>query len=210
MRSRAIPEAIEDRAGLPSFATYQFAPGRVNGRMQSADGISDRQAPRAPSPGGASMELVLLPVAVGSMTALVVVLWRIGLLSTAFTFTARRARGLAAIVSPRVRGGAEVTARHTAQAARRLAAGSTRIPRDRPRARGTLPPQGLGWLQRSIAPSPAAQPSVCAQCQHRNALPAVSCERCHAPLTTALGAHHRAKRSEDTAASKAGHRRRPG
>ncbi len=126
------------------------------------------------------MELILLPVLVGLLTALVTVLWRSGLLAVARKSLART------FVVPNVRVHAAAAARRAARTARLVASASVRAIRDRPRR--TPPPSssstmGLDWVQQTITQAPAALPPVCPICQHQSAFGASSCERCHAPLT---------------------------
>jgi len=132
------------------------------------------------------MELILLPVLVGLLTALVTVLWRSGLLTVARKSLARRAGATGTIVVPSVRVHAAAAARRAARTARLVASASVRAIRDRPRR--TPPPSssstvGLDWVEQTITHAPAALPPVCPICQHQSAFGASSCERCHAPLT---------------------------
>ena len=135
------------------------------------------------------MELILVPVVVGLLTAAIVVSWRIGLLSVGALTSVQKVRAATSVVTPVVSRLAQAAERRAATTTHRGAAAIARAIHHQCRP-GRAPAtelswvrkSNLGWVGKSIGHplEPALIP--CERCEHLNAVGMVLCARCHSPL----------------------------
>ncbi|MDQ3517368.1 MAG: hypothetical protein M3466_03035 [Gemmatimonadota bacterium] len=131
------------------------------------------------------MELVLLPVAAGLLTAMIVVVLRVGLVAAVVRASARQFRVAMATTMPILRARSAMAASLAASATGRVVGAAMRWITAR---RGPdSSKKRLSWVGQTIGQAPAIASGVCRVCQHPNTIRASTCERCDAPLITTVG-----------------------